>query len=170
MAKKMAPQAFEAMRAAMETLAQRYPKAFPRRSIDVKPLMVGIANAILVDLPELRPHLGRALQWWTSRPPYLDACTVGAARIDLAGAAVGAVSEGEAAFAASRLAKRLERIRRKTPAPAAVPVAKVPPAPDPPETPKPAPPQPRPIPASPKRLSLADLKAAYRLRQQAGAA
>jgi sRNA-binding protein len=128
MAKKMDPQAFEAMRSTMETLAQRYPKAFPRRSIDVKPLMVGISNAILADMPDIRPHLGRALQWWTSRPPYLDACTVGAARIDLTGATVGGVTESEAAFAAARLAKRLERRRREV----RPPVPEAPPEPPPP--------------------------------------
>jgi sRNA-binding protein len=167
----MEPHDYEAMRAMVETLRTRYPMAFPKRSIDVRPLMIGIAQAIVADAPDLPPLVvGRALQLWTTRQAYLEATTVGAARVDLTGAAVGAVTEGEAAFAAARLAKRLEGKRRKAPSPAVTPAADVP-RETPPVVAKPPPPQPQPALAdSSGRLSLAGLKAAYRQRLAAAGA
>jgi sRNA-binding protein len=125
----MESQDYEAMRATVETLRLRYPQAFPRKSVDVRPLMVGIDRAIFADPeflskgPDLRPHLGRALQWWISRAAYLVACIAGEARLDLAGAPAGHVTAEEAAFAAARLAKQQDRKRRKAPSPAAATVA-----------------------------------------------
>jgi sRNA-binding protein len=90
-----------------------------------------------------------------ARAAYWFACKTGAARIDLAGQAVGIVTEGEAAYAAERLAEyharaaairkaaqRAKLVERAT----AVPVA----APEP-----------------PTRASLADLHAAAARRRAA---
>jgi ProP effector len=162
---------YEAMRAMVEALRTRYPMAFPKRSIDVRPLMIGIAQAIVADAPDLPPLvIGRALQWWTTRQAYLEASTVGAARVDLTGAAAGAITEKDATFAAARLAKRLERKRGKAPSPAVTPAVDVPRETSPAVAkPQPAPqPEPALVDLS-GRLSLAGLKAAYRQRLAAAA-
>jgi sRNA-binding protein len=52
-----------------------------------------------------------AMQQWTRAPEYLAACSRGAARVNLAGEAVGKVSEPDAIFAAIEL-QRQQNIRR----------------------------------------------------------
>jgi sRNA-binding protein len=46
------------------------------------------------------------MEFWTQQTSYLQACTLGATRINLEGNPVGVANEFEAKFAADELAKR----------------------------------------------------------------
>lgn len=126
------------------SLRQRFPQAICRLNARRrKPLKVGIDIDILAAMPELAPvDLNLALSVYTTAPAYLEACTEGAPRIDLAGQVVGHVSTSEAEHAKAALAKALRRQEHRR-------AGKHPP------------------PTAPKKLSLADLKAAALTRKAA---
>jgi ProP effector len=133
---------------AIETLAmlmRRYPKAFPLRESEIRPLKVGIRDDIIAANGDIDPRaVGMALRFHTSRLVYLFAVTPEAPRIDLDGVVVGAVTSEEAAFAADKLfhcARKRERARAQRAAEQAV------------ANPK------------PKPLGLADLKVAAQKRR-----
>jgi ProP effector len=137
-------------------LAARFPQCF---SIEVPraPLKIGIHAEILTALNgAIRPdQLQRALADYTSVPGYLRSIVSGASRCDLYGSPAGVVTDEEAAYAnAKRRGKRRKAIVAttiETPIAAAVVTRR---------------PQFSASPlAGPKRLSLADLRAAARLRR-----
>lgn len=69
-----------------------------------QPLMRFIDRAIAKRCPDVdRTLLGEILGTYTSTPAYLRACTLGAARLDLDGQRKGYVTGHEACFAAYRL-------------------------------------------------------------------
>jgi sRNA-binding protein len=121
------------------TLRQRFPAAIARLDLPSRrPLKVGIAAYIIAAIPEFTPaDIGRALNVYVNGVAYLEACTEGTPRVGLDGKAAGVVTATEAAYAAKLVAK-IKRKRRPTSPPAST--------------------------ASPKKISLSDLKAAARKR------
>jgi hypothetical protein len=97
-------------------LRSKFPAAF---SIPPAPLAIGIFESIATKLhPRVTTYawglcgfrhsregrkLSAALEQWTMSPTYLAACVAGAARVDLAGSPVGAVTAQEAEWAADTL-------------------------------------------------------------------
>jgi ProP effector len=142
-------------------LAERFPKCFslgaPR-----KPLKVGIHADILAALGEAiaAEKLRRGLAAYTGTATYLRGIVAGAIRRDLHGQAAGRVTEKEAAAAKAAMA-------RKRPLASAIPT-QTPLAPEIAQAeserriPSDSPSAP-----GPKRLSLADLRAAARQRRGA---
>ena len=123
-------------------MAERWPKCFAVYEGRRKPLKIGIHHDIDVGVaPEM---LSLAMRLYTNNVGYLRSMRAGAARIDLEGNAVGTVSDEDVAHASRTLEHRAARKARQ---PAPVPA-------------------PAPEPTPPKRLTLADLKEAARLRKQ----
>jgi hypothetical protein len=82
-------------------LRERWPLAF---AAPPRPLKVGIFDDLRSLLSEVQDVLiSRALCCWTMQSGYLAACVPGAARFDLHGQAVGAVTDSQAGYAASAL-------------------------------------------------------------------
>jgi ProP effector len=82
-----------------------------------RPLKIGIVEDTVAAAPDLdRSALFQALGYYTGNRYYLEGLRTGAARIDLAGAAVDTVSAEHAAFAAERIAKRKPRKVKQAPA------------------------------------------------------
>jgi sRNA-binding protein len=137
--------------AAIDTLLQfrqRFPQTFARlNDRRRRPLKIGIRDDITAAIPDLAPiEIGRALRLYCSDLRYHRACIDGADRIDLDGNVAGAVTTAQAENAKATIAgieaKLAQRRRRSaTSAPAAPP--------------------------APKRLSLADLRAAAAARKPA---
>jgi ProP effector len=117
-------------------LRQNFPAAIARLDVTRRqPLKVGIAADIAAAMPEIAAaEIALALKIYTSHVGYLTACIEGAERIDLAGQPAGAVTASEAAYAA----KLFTKIRRSRPTPVPPPASTSP----------------------PKKISIADLKAA----------
>ena len=143
--------------AVITLVAETWPACFSVWERRRRPLKLGIHTNILAVLDgAVTPReLSRALRRYVSNTYYLRMMTVGAVRIDLDGNPAGIVTDEEAATAAVRLtsytANRKRRAAAATPAPPApetVPVLQMP----------------DPTPATPKRISLADLQEAARLR------
>jgi sRNA-binding protein len=107
-----------------------------------QPLKLKVREDIIASAPEIDPvNVGRALKLYTSHVAYLSQVIEGADRIGIDGKPAGAVTEAEAKHAAELLAKRRKRKPQTAPA------------------------------SPPKKLSVADLKAAAaRKRTAAGAA
>jgi ProP effector len=99
-------------------LVERFPAAFAGKGEEKKPLKIGIAEDLLLAMPELtRRNLAFALADYTWGPTYCRHVIAGAARIGLDGAPCGTVSEAEAAFATDRL-KMLSKKHKPKPKPA----------------------------------------------------
>lgn len=135
----------EAVHAAIALLVKRFPACFAMYEARRRPLKIGIRSDIAATLDgAITPHdLANALRVYCGNRGYLASTRTGAARIDLAGKPVGVVTEQESQSAKERLIARKAR-----------PPAK----PTQPKAPQ------------PKRLSLADLKAAAAARRKAVAA
>jgi ProP effector len=130
-------------------LCGRWPKCFSVLEARRRPLKVGIDRDIAAAIPDLDPTvLSASLRYYCRSIGYLDACRLGMPRIDLQGEPCGSVSEGDAGHAASAYANALQRRAAKR-------QAKRAPATSPSPTTSPA----------PKRLGLADLKAAALARK-----
>jgi sRNA-binding protein len=143
------PAAAVRAKGAIALLADRYPKAFAVQNQRRLPLKLGIHGDIVASIGgALTPkELRRALRWYTGSLGYLREMLAGAARIDLQGDPSGVVTATEAQRAREMLAQLLAR--RERPAhPSATPNA---PSTD----------------LGPKRLGLADLRAAGRRRREA---
>jgi ProP effector len=130
--------------AVIAELEKRWPLCFsiyePRR----RPLALGVHDRILeAGFPA--EGLANALRRYVSSFAYLRSMTADAIRIDLDGSAAGVVGAEHAAQAVARLADQKLRLKRRESQPAT-----------------PAPP---PVPTGPKRLSLADLRAAAQARR-----
>src|SRR5262245_4040373 len=132
----------EAVAAAIMLLAELYPRCFSVYQGRRRPLKIGIHKDILTELDgALTPlELSKALGFYCSNPAYLGRTRKGAERLDLNGEPAGVVTDDEEARAKATLAG----IRAKQEARAAAAKAL----------------------AKPKRLSLADLKAAAVARKQ----
>jgi ProP effector len=126
-------------------LAQRWPRCFAVAECRRLPLKIGIA-ADIVAAGFAIADVELALRFYTGSSGYKKALTAGAPRIDLDGNAVGSVSAKAAAHAESVLAKR-QRRKREQAAERAAAARKT----------------------MPKRLSLADLRAAAQARKRAAA-
>ena len=124
----------------LDLLCERFPETFARDPAERQPLQRGIDRDLVsrLDGTVSRSALKRVLGIYTACPEYRARLIEGAARLDLDGNPAGAVTAGEAEHA---LKLGPVKIRPVTP-PAA-----------------PAPPP------KPKRLSLADLRRAARLRR-----
>jgi ProP effector len=148
--------------AVIELLAERWPAAFAVFEQRRQPLKIGIHIDILaaLDGAVTKTELKLGLGYYTNNVGYLHALHEGAARIDLAGDAVGVVS-AEAAQQAVQALDRLAAYRKlrqqqRIKAPAA-------------ET-KMATTMKIVVPPVPGRLSLTDLKQAALRRRQSGGA
>src|SRR5262245_42560137 len=133
--------------AVIALLAERYPKCFLVYEGRRRPLKIGIHRDIKAALDgAITPaELHKALGIYCSNPAYLDHTRTGAWRLDLDGNPAGVVTADEEAHAKATLAG----IRAKKEARTATAKAAAQPA----------------IPQPPKRLSLADLKAAALARK-----
>lgn len=96
-----------ANQAAVELLETHYPKAFNGAS--PKPLKIGIQEDLVADDKVSRGKIKRALATYVRSPRYLQSLVEGAERVDLNGEAAGAVTEGEAEHAKSKLAEYKQR-------------------------------------------------------------
>jgi ProP effector len=140
--------------ATIQLLAERWPKAFRTYQARRVPLKLGIDADIVaaVDGAVTLPELRAAMRSYVNNLGYLLASKEGAIRVNLDGNAVGVVSAEEAKWAAVRL----DGLRRHK---AARKAAKGPGAPVHVEA----------MASAPKRLSLADLKAAALAKKKASA-
>jgi sRNA-binding protein len=131
------------VRPTIESLCGRWPACFKIYERQRRPLKLRIDQDIAANAPgEFTPdELEAALRFYTGNFGYLLACREDTARIDLDGNVVGTVTKDESEYAAKIIARR----RSKQPSPTAKPVI----------TP----------PATPRKLSLADLREAARARK-----
>jgi ProP effector len=126
-------------------LAALYPRAFFLVGSDRRPLKIGVDRDLhAADTGLSRRQLRQTLSRYVGSAGYLEAMREGAARIDLAGEPAGTVIAAEELHA---VAKLLEREAK-----AATPTSESEPTPA--------------LPAAPKRLGLADLRAAARERRE----
>ncbi|MDE2286869.1 MAG: prop effector [Burkholderiales bacterium] len=104
-------------------LQKRFPVAFPKNPAPKVALKIGILTDLLAHAEELalsEAELREALGTWCRGSRYWACLTDGAARVDLAGAPAGQVSERDAAFARrqARGASGARRQGRRAAAPA----------------------------------------------------
>src|SRR6516165_614224 len=128
-------------------LADLFPQCFAVFQQRRNALKVGIRDDVLTALGGAitAKEAGFALRIYTSNPGYLLACKNGAPRVDLHGEVAGHVTAEEAANAKERLVQmRAKQARRQATKPKPVPT--------------------KPI---PRRLGLADLRAAAQARRAA---
>jgi sRNA-binding protein len=141
----------------IELLARRFPRAFFVNGERRRPLKIGIIRDLVdADIGIPGTQLRQALAVYTNAPGYLRACREGEDRIGLSGEAAGVVTADEALHAAGRVKpdgnlvfRRFRQVSNGSPASRAS-----------------SPPTSTSTSAGPKRLGLADLKAAW-LRRQA---
>jgi ProP effector len=138
-------------------MAERWPKCFAIFERRRKPLKLGIHNDI--DVAVTPEELGLALRLYVSNPRYLRSMRAGADRIDLDGNPAGTVTESEAAAAAHQLARRVARKARMV-------TVKTVTEPNLAETVESEPQGPATPTPTIKRIGLADLPEAARLRKQ----
>ncbi len=90
---------------------EQFPKAFPARVKDIKPLQLGIMDEIMDFYDRLsyppfsRKKLRAGLNYYTASPAYLKSQIAGKFRIDLFGFDGDAVTESQAEYAQERLAQ-----------------------------------------------------------------
>jgi ProP effector len=132
----------EAAEACIALLCEQFPQCFRILEYRRRPLKIGIHHDILAKLGGAitPPELAHALRWYCGNGGYLRNTLKGAWRIDLDGKPSGAVTAEEEASAKSRLAARSKTNANIKPPPA------------------------------PKRLTLADLKAAALARREGATA
>jgi ProP effector len=128
-------------------LAETWPQTFFVYQKRRRPLALKIHIEVLSALGDITPRqLSAAFRVYCGNYEYLRACREGAGRVDLDGNVVGVVSAEEAQLCASRVAAyRAARAQSVQ---------------------KPHTAEPKVAAAGPKRISLADLKAAAAARQQ----
>jgi sRNA-binding protein len=136
--------------AAITLLAETWPACFSVYEGRRRPLKLGIHHGILAVLDgAITPReLKNALRHYVGNRCYLRRLITGAPRIDLDGNPAGVVTAEEAAAAAAKLAAYAAAAKQRR-------LVAAPPAP----TPEPT------QPAAPRRISLADLREAARLRK-----
>lgn len=90
---------------------EQFPKAFPHRVADIKPLQLGIMDEImdfydrLTYPPFSKKKLRAGLNFYTASPAYLKSQLAGVARIDLFGFESDVVTESQAEYANERFQK-----------------------------------------------------------------
>jgi ProP effector len=88
---------------------ENFPKAFPARVSEIKPLQLGIMDEIMAFYdrmsypPFSKKKLRAALNFYTSSPAYLKAQQPGAMRVDLFGFEVEPVQPEQAQYAQDKL-------------------------------------------------------------------
>jgi sRNA-binding protein len=141
----------DAARKTLLILHQRFPATFVALKAKVRPaLKIGIRDDIIAALPELDTiEVGRAMGFYVCHPAYAKHCIEGAQRIGLDGKVAGIVTADEARWPAKAIPAQPRPVPpQATPAPAPAP----------------------PAPSAPKRVSLADLRAAAAARKVTGGA
>ena len=130
--------------AAIEVLAEQYPQCFVVFEQRRRPLKLGIREDLITALAgaATAQELGFALKIYTSNSGYLRACKEGAERVGLDGKVSGHVTADEAKDAATRLAQRCAKQARRQATPIKTEIG-----------------------TKPKRISLADLRAAAQARR-----
>jgi len=99
---------------------EQFPKAFPARVADIKPLQLGIMDEIFefyerLDFPPYsKKKLRAALNYYTASPAYLKSQVEGSFRVDLFGFDVEEVSESQAAYAKERHQKYKDARKTKS--------------------------------------------------------
>ncbi len=99
---------------ALQWLAERFPKAFDARE-EIHPLSIGVMNDILRYAQEAelagisKSKLRQAIVVFTRRIDYLASLKSGGIRVDLHGEICGVVTEEQAAAAALKIKKRVEK-------------------------------------------------------------
>jgi sRNA-binding protein len=122
----------EAKRGAKEAsrqfaLCARWPKAFPTKASDVRPLTVRVASTIAAEMGWTHDYARGVLRVWKGRDPYCRACLLYPKRIALDGSLTDELVDGEAqAMARELIERRKERKQREAQATRAV---EAPPAP-----------------------------------------
>jgi ProP effector len=99
-------------------LHETFPAAFAAKGQPKKPLEIGIAQKIYMQMPEIGfKNLAAALSDYTGGVLYLEACVEGAERVNLAGEPSGVVTALQAAHALARLKayRGFERQARREP-------------------------------------------------------
>ena len=136
-------------------LAERFPAAFAIKPRHRRPLKLGIHNDILAQLNHtISPRaLSDALRIYVASIGYLKALVTGAERVDLNGMPAGTVTAEHAATAKVQYEQRCAKRKQAVVAPVVGP--------------------PKPVAdvaqSTPRRLGLADLRAAVKARQQLAA-
>ncbi len=93
-------------------LQQRFPKAFPRQPAPKVALKIGILTDLVAHgaaLSLTEPELRAALAAWCQGQRYWASLQAGAVRVDLAGEAVGQVTDAEAKWGRQQAAWRGRR-------------------------------------------------------------
>ena len=117
--------------AVLAELRERFPTAFPADLSTVRPLALGIREAIEALKIAGRTPVHRVLWLWTRTPAYLAAIAEGRPRVNLDGTDAGTVAAEHQAQAAERLASLRAKGERKAAAAAAAPVVPAAPVPEP---------------------------------------
>jgi ProP effector len=134
-------------------LAERFPACFAINPSYRRPLKLNIHVDILAQLDEtISPQaLSDALRIYVSNIKYLKALATGADRVDLNGMPAGTVTAEHADVATAQCRQRHEKREAKQKQAVVAPVVE--------------PPKPVMTPSAPRRISLADLRAAAKARQ-----
>ena len=94
-------------------LQEKWPKAFPRKDGEVKPLACGVTSVVAEEFGWSRPYAKAILETWKRREAYCRAVLTYQVRIELDGTpAADTVSEAARASAKEMLAKRLAKKKR----------------------------------------------------------
>jgi sRNA-binding protein len=132
----------------IESLCERWPLCFVILQQRRRPLMLRIDQTIAAAAPGVftPAELESALRFYTGNIGYLRACREGVARIDLLGNVVGVVTKDEAEYAAKIIARRRSKpVALNQTVSGSSPIS------------------------APKRISLADLRAAAAARRKVAA-
>ncbi len=103
----------------IDWLIEHFPSAFFKKGSQVKPLQIGIFDAIIdfYERLEARPFskkaLREALSYYSSSPAYLNCQKPSTARVDLFGNEVDVVTDEQAKYAYTRYQQRYVEKRFK---------------------------------------------------------
>src|SRR5208283_242966 len=94
-------------------LQEKWPKAFPRKDDEVRPLAPGMGSVVAEEFGWSIPYAKAVLETWKRREAYCRAVLTYAVRIGLDGTPTAdTVSEAAQASAKEMLAKRLAKKKR----------------------------------------------------------
>ena len=121
---------------ALQWLAKRWPRAFPRDTRDLHPLAIGVHEEILQgakDEPDAPPPeiLHRTVVIWTRSMPYVTAASQGKDRIHLDGSVASPIKPSHQRYAKKVMEERKNKHAqaKRAPAPASPPLPAPAPAP-----------------------------------------
>ena len=104
----------------IDWLIDHFPAAFFKKSNQIKPLKIGIFDDIIdfyerLDTPPFsKKSLREALNYYSASPSYLNCQKENAARVDLYGNEVDAVTEEQAKYAHQRYQQRYVEKKKAT--------------------------------------------------------